>query len=64
MPRPGQPDALHFDNTNVTEFLHRWNNECEDFDLNEPQRYTHLPDYCTPETKDTIELLSGYKGRN
>ena len=31
MPRPGQPGALHFDNMNISEFLRRWNNECEDF---------------------------------
>ena len=64
MPRPGQSDTLHFDNTNIMEFLYRWNNECEDFGLSESQRYTRLPDYCIPETKDTIELLSDYKGRN
>jgi hypothetical protein len=29
MPRPGQPGALHFDNTNITEFLRRWNNELQ-----------------------------------
>ena len=64
MPRPGQPGALHFDNTNISEFLHRWNNECEDFGLTDPQKCTRLPDYCTSETKDTIELLSGYKDKN
>jgi hypothetical protein len=64
MPRPGQPGALHFDNTNITEFLRRWNNECEDFGLTDPSKCTRLPDYCTPETKDTIELLSGYKNKN
>jgi len=31
MPRPGQPGAPFFDDTNVTEFLRRWNIECEDF---------------------------------
>jgi Protein of unknown function (DUF4100) len=64
MPRPGQPGALYFDNTNITEFLRRWDNECEDFGLTDPQKCTRLPDYCTPETKDTIELLSGYKSKN
>ena len=37
MPRPDQPGALHFDNINIMEFLHRWNIECEDFDLEEPK---------------------------
>ena len=61
MPHPGQPGALHFDNMNVSEFLCRWNIECEDFGLTDPQKCTRLPDYCTSETKDTIELLSGYQ---
>jgi hypothetical protein len=64
MPRPGQPGALHFDNTNISEFLRRWNNECEDFGLTDAQKCSRLPDYCTPETKDTIELLSGYTESN
>jgi hypothetical protein len=64
MPRPGQPGALHFDNTNITEFLHHWNNECKDFGLTDSQKYSRLPDYCIAETKDTIELLSGYKTRS
>ena len=64
MPRPGQPGALHFDNMNISEFLRRWNNECEDFGLTDPQKCTRLPDYCTSETKDAIELLSGYNESN
>ena len=61
MPCPGQPGALHFDNTNVTEFLRRWNIECEDFGLTDTQKCARIPDYSTPETKDVIELLNGYK---
>jgi hypothetical protein len=36
MPRPGQPGALHFDTADVSEFLRRWNLECEDFGLSDP----------------------------
>jgi hypothetical protein len=36
MPRPGQPGALHFDISDVSEFLRRWNLECEDFGLTDP----------------------------
>ena len=64
MPRAGQPGALYFDNTNVTEFLHRWNIECEDFGLTDAQKCARIPDYCTPETKDVIELLDGYKNND
>jgi hypothetical protein len=64
MPRPGQPGAPFFDNTNVTEFLRRWNLECEDFGLTDRQKCAHLPDYCTSKTKDVVELLEGYKNSN
>ena len=64
MPRPGQPGAPFFDNTNVTEFLRRWNLECEDFGLTDRQKCARLPDYCTPKTKDVVELLDGYKNSN
>jgi hypothetical protein len=60
MPRPGQPGAPFFDDTNVTEFLRRWNIECEDFGLSAKQKCIRLPDYCTPKTKDVVELFEGY----
>ena len=61
MPHPGQPGAVYFDNTDITEFLYRWNIECEDFGLTDAQKCVRIPDYCTPETKDVIELLDEYK---
>ena len=60
MPRPGQPGAPFFDDTNVIEFLHRWNIECEDFRLSKKQRCVQLPDYCTSKTKDVIKLFEEY----
>jgi hypothetical protein len=64
MPRFGQPGALFFDNANVTEFLRRWNIECEDYGLTDIQKCIRLPDYCTAKTKDVIEILDGYKQNN
>src|ERR1700694_4268543 len=64
MPRPGQPGALHFDDTNVTEFLEEWENECEMFGLTGVQKCMQLPGYCLPDTKDLVKLLPGYKERN
>jgi hypothetical protein len=61
MSRPGQPDALYFDKFNISEFLPRWNIECEDFSLTGPQK---CQDYHTPEIKDVIELLPGYDENN
>ena len=58
MPRPGQP--LYFDGTDVSEFLRRWNIECEDFGINEPKKCARLPYYCSKEVKDVVEILDGY----
>ena len=60
MPRPGQPGAPLFDGIDITEFLRRWNIECEDVGLTKPQRCDRLPYYCTPNVKDVVELLDGY----
>jgi hypothetical protein len=64
MSRFSQPGALFFDNANVTEFLRRWNIECEDYGLTDIQKCVRLPDYCTAKTKDLIEILDGYKQNN
>src|SRR5947207_4629162 len=64
MPRPDQPNALHFDTTNITEFLGRWDSECDDFDFDESKKCIRLSDYCTLKNKETIQLLFGYKTKN
>jgi hypothetical protein len=60
MGRPGQPGALYFDKYNISEFLRRWDIECEDYGLTGPQNCQRVGDYCSPEIKDVIELLPGY----
>ena len=35
MPYPGQPGALSFDGTSVSDFLKDWNNECGEYGLTE-----------------------------
>jgi len=62
MPRPRQP--LYFDGTDVSEFLRRWNIECEDFGINEPKKCARLPYYCSKEVKEVVEILDGYEERN
>ena len=61
MPRPGQPGALSFDGMEVTEFLERWNFECEDFGIADTQKCRRLPYYCVKEVKDIVEYLEGYR---
>ena len=33
MPRPGQPGALLFDGTGISDFLKDWNIECDEYGL-------------------------------
>jgi len=60
MPRPGQSGALLFDKTNVTEFLRRWDIECDTFGLSAEEHCVNLPLYCAPDTQDLVEVLPGY----
>ena len=64
MIRPGQHGALYFDKTNITDFLRRWNIECEDYDLNDRQKCARIIDYCSAETQEIIEVLEGYTESN
>ena len=64
MPRPNQAGAMRFDKTDVTDFLRRWNIECEDYGLSDPQKCDRIIDYCSPEIREVIELLDGYTNRD
>jgi hypothetical protein len=64
MPRPGQPGAMYFDKTDVSEFLRRWNIECEDYGLTNRQKCTRIGDYCSKDVKEVIELLPGHSDSN
>ena len=64
MPRPGQDGALKFDKTNVSEFLQRWNIECEDYGLTDAQKCSRVGDYCVKDVREVIELLPGYDDGN
>ena len=57
MPRPRQPGALCFDGKGVSEFLRRWDNECDDFGYDDKRKCRRLPDYCSPEVELTIKLM-------
>lgn len=64
MIRPGQQGALYFDKADVTDFLRRWNIECEDYGLNDNQKCARIIDYCSKETQEIIEILEGYTTSN
>ena len=61
MPRPGQPGAVQFNNSNVSEFLDEWERFCLDYGLSERDRIERLPSYCTdPNTKDSVKFFPGF----
>ena len=64
MPRPGQPGALLFDNTNISEFLERWNIECDAFGLTTTERCVNLPLYCIRPTMKLVKAFKGYAARD
>jgi len=57
MPRPGRPDALSFDGTNVSELFKDWEAECEEYGLSEAQKCGKLSKYYTKGIKDAVEKL-------
>ena len=64
MARPNSPEALSFDGIDVSDFIYRWNNECDDCGLSNSQKCSRLPDYCTPDIKKAVKLLDGHKSGN
>jgi len=54
MPCPNQAGALHFDKSNVTDFLRCWNIECENYGLTDPQKCARIIDYCAKDIQDVI----------
>jgi len=61
MPRPGEAGALYFDKANVTEFLRRWEEECEEVGYTDQQKCTKLPAYCAEDIRIAIKSMVGYE---
>jgi hypothetical protein len=55
---------MYFDKTNATDFLCRWDIECKDYGLTDPQMCARIIDYCAKDIRDVIELLDGHTKRN
>lgn len=61
MPFPGTPGAPYFDGKNVTDFLNRYEDMCNDFRVEESERLKRLPRYCEEITKDYVTGLTEYE---
>jgi hypothetical protein len=64
MPRPRAPGALQFDKNNITKFLRKWNQECDDYGLSDEQRCIRLPDYCMADIETIVDCFSGYRKKD
>jgi phosphoserine phosphatase len=64
MPRPGEAGALSFNKANVTEFLKRWEEECDEVGYSDAQKCTKLPTYCAEDLRIAVESLEGFASKN
>ena len=53
-----------FDKINITDFLHRWNIDCEDCNLSDKQKNARVIDYCSSEVQEIIQVLEDYTELN
>jgi len=60
-PLPGTPRAPSFKGTNVTEFLHRWEEMCTVYRLSMIERVSRLPSYCELTLRTTIQAMKSFK---
>ena len=63
MPPPGSAGMPYFSGANVTEFLERYEETCEDYDLSEPDKILRVPRYCDSYRKDLIKALPEWKSK-
>jgi len=58
------PDALLFDGRNVSEFIKRWDLECDEFGHTENEKWARFFWYCTDEIAPAIKLLPSYLAKD
>jgi hypothetical protein len=64
MPLPGSPGAPYFEGANITEFLERFEEMCEDYRVEgSGEKLKRLPKYCSvmigQSIKNTAEWIEG-----
>ena len=61
MPLPGSEGMPLFDGTNVTEFLDRYDDTCNEHFVEGDDKLNKLPRYCTPNIRDAIKSMKEWK---
>ena len=64
MPYPGTPGTPFFDGRNVTDFLDRFSDLCEDYKLSADEKMKRLPRYCDMRIGRTIETMKEWNLRD
>ena len=63
MPQPGTPGTPFFQGKNVSEFLSRYEDMCEDYHVGNNEKIRRLPRYCDMLIGQTIESLPDFVER-
>ena len=51
---------MFFAKHNVTDFVRRWNIECEDYGITDAQKCARIIDYCSSDIREVVEMCDGY----
>lgn len=63
LPLPGSPELVYFENKNITDFLKRYEDMCEDSAISEVERIRRLPRYCEMLVGQTLQGLDSYSAK-
>lgn len=62
MPYPGSPGSPFFEGANVSEFLERFEDMCDDYRMSTSEKIRRLPWYCEIFTARHIKSVIGFSG--
>ena len=62
MPYPGAPGSPFFEGGNISEFLERFENMCDDYQMSTSEKIRRLPWYCEIFTARHVRSVIGFSG--
>ena len=57
-------ETLHFDEHNITEFLERFEEQCDEYEVIEKKQWIKLSRYCVRFIAEFMKISSSYVDRN
>lgn len=64
MPLPGQPGALYFNGHNVSDFLERFEEQCQEHRVEKADRFRKLPRYCEKLIGNFVKTLPAWTSQD